>query len=187
MKKIVFMGDSITAGFKLLSNYENIINMGVGGNKTTETIPLVKNLRLHQPDIVVLMIGINDFLCNVRYFDHGYTIPFYKTYDALIDLISVNLPRTNLYLVSMLPMNSRSEGQLTKENVLEYNKDIYFINKFIKHQAKAYKATYLDLYSKFIVDGYLNPHYTIDGIHLSELGYETYLEFLKENAKDIFI
>ena len=53
MKKIVFMGDSITAGFKQLSNYENIINMGIGGNKTTETIPLVKTLRLHQPDIVV--------------------------------------------------------------------------------------------------------------------------------------
>ena len=55
------MGDSITAGFKLLNNYSHIVNIGVGGNKTTESIPLVKELRLQQPDIVVLMIGINDF------------------------------------------------------------------------------------------------------------------------------
>ena len=64
------------------------------------------------------MIGINDFLCNIRFFEHGYTIPFHKTYDALIDLITVNLPKTKLYLVSMLPMNSRSEGQLNDQKCI---------------------------------------------------------------------
>lgn len=187
MKKTVFMGDSITAGFTLLKAYNNIINIGVGGNKTTESIPLVKTLRLLQPDQVVLMIGINDFLCNVRFFDHGYTIPFYKTFDVLIDLIRTNLPKTKLYLVSILPMYPRLEGQLNNTNVLSYNHDIQNINNFIKQQAKAYQATYLDLYSVFIRDGYLNPEFTVDGIHLSEIGYQKYLEFLKVHTTDIFI
>ena len=73
------------------------------------------------------------------------------------------------------------------KNVYEYNRDIKVINDFIKHQSKVYKATYLDLYSKFIVDGYLNPKYTIDGIHLSELGYESYLNFLKKNKLKTYL
>lgn len=181
------MGDSITAGFKQLNDYEHITNIAVGGNKTTESIPLVKNLRLLQPDVVVLMIGVNDFLCNIRFFDHGYTIPFHKTYDTLLDLITVNLPRTKMYLVSILPLNVRKGSLLTKENVLDYNIEIKLINQFIKHQSKAYKTTYLDLYSEFIVDGYLNPQFTEDGIHLNELGYKAYLAFLQKHTKDIFI
>ncbi|WP_264229988.1 SGNH/GDSL hydrolase family protein [Acholeplasma laidlawii] len=187
MKKVVFMGDSITAGFKLLNNYSHIVNIGVGGNKTTESIPLIKELRLQQPDIVVLMIGINDFLCNIRFFDHGYTIPFHKTYDALLDLINVNLPRTKVYLVSILPLNARKDSALTKEKVFKYNQEIHVINQFVKHESKVYKATYLDLYSEFIVDGYLNPKYTIDGIHLNEDGYKAYLEYLLKVSPDIFI
>lgn len=187
MKKVVFMGDSITAGFKLLDDYTHCINIGVGGNKTTESIPLVKGLRLLQPDVVVLMIGVNDFLCNIRFFDHGYTIPFHKTYDALIDLISVNLPRTKLYVVSILPLNARKDSPLTKEKVFMYNQEIHVMNQFIKHESKAYKATYLDLYNEFIVDGYLNSEYSRDGIHLNEAGYSAYLEFLKKTTTDIFI
>lgn len=187
MKKIVFMGDSITAGFKQLNQYPNVINMGVGGYKTTELIPLVKELRLHQPEVVFLMIGINDFLCNLRYFPHGYTIPFHKTYDALVEMISVNLPRTKVYLTSILPMNGRPEGLLVKENVKTYNKEIEIINKFIKDKSKTYKATYLDLYNVVLKDGLLNEDYTIDGIHLSEKGYEVYLNFLKESTEGLFI
>lgn len=187
MKKIVFMGDSITAGFKRLSEFENIINMGVGGYKTTELIPMVKELRLHQPDVVFLMIGINDFLCNLRYFPHGYTIPFHKTYDALVEMITVNLPRTQVYLISMLPMTGRPEGMLVKENVRVFNKEIEIINRFIKEKSKAYKAIYLDLYSEFVVDGLLNDKYSLDGIHLSEAGYDAYLNFLKEKTNGLFI
>ena len=52
MKKVIFMGDSITANFKELNDYPNIENMGVGGYKSTELIPLVKELRVKQPDVV---------------------------------------------------------------------------------------------------------------------------------------
>lgn len=187
MKKVVFIGDSITANFKHLSNYAHIVNMGVGGYKTTELLHSVKELRLHQPDIIVLMIGINDFMCNKRFYEHGYTIPFHKTYDALVDMICTNLPKAKLYLVSILPLNTKPEGLMNNENVLKYNVEISIINDFIKQKAKTYKATYLNLYKHFIEDGYLVKSYTLDGIHLNDLGYDHYLKFLKENANDIFI
>lgn len=187
MKKVVFMGDSITAGFELLSQYKHIKNMGVGGYKSTELIPMVKELRLEQPDVLFLMIGINDFLCNKRYWPNGYTIPFHKTYDTLLELISINLPRTSVYLTSILPMNSRTEGMLNNENVLLFNKEIDMINLFIKEKAKAYKASYLDLNSLFKKDGLLNEAYTKDGIHLSPLGYQVYLDYLKTIEKELFI
>lgn len=185
--KIVFMGDSITAGFKQLSNYENIINIGVGGYKTTENIHLVKELRLKRPDVVFLMIGINDFLCNKRFFEHGYTIPFHKSYDLLIDMITTNLPKAKIYLTTMLPMHERPEGQLTLENVLRYNTEIDIINhQFIKQKAQAYKCHFFDLAKHFIKDGLLNKDYSVDGIHLNEKGYNVYLEALQTLEPNLF-
>ena len=131
MKKVVFMGDSITAQFKSLAQFPNVKNMGIGGYKSTELIPLVKELRLEQPDVLFLMVGINDFLCNKRYWPHGYTIPFDKTYDALVDLITTNLPRTKVYLSSILPMRGRAEGMLVEENIIGFNREIDVINQFI--------------------------------------------------------
>lgn len=187
MKKVVFMGDSITAGFKLLNQFPNVKNMGIGGYKSTELIPLVKELRLEQPEVLFLMIGINDFLCNKRYWPHGYTIPFHKTYDTLLDLITINLPRTKVYLSSILPMNGRPDGLLVKENVFLYNQEIDIINQFIKEKSKSYKATYLDLNSVFKENGLLKDDYTIDGIHLNEQGYQVYLEQLKTIEPELFI
>lgn len=187
MKKVVFMGDSITAQFKSLAQFPNVKNMGIGGYKSTELIPLVKELRLEQPDVLFLMVGINDFLCNKRYWPHGYTIPFDKTYDALVDLITTNLPRTKVYLSSILPMRGRAEGMLVEENIIGFNREIDVINQFIHQKAKAYKHTYLDLNTLFKKDGLLNEAYSQDGIHLSEKGYEVYLETLKKIEPTLFI
>jgi lysophospholipase L1-like esterase len=186
MKKVVFMGDSITAGFKQLNAFPNIKNMGVGGYKSTELIPLVKELRLEQPEVLFLMIGINDFLCNKRFWPHGYTIPFEKTYDTLLDLITTNLPRTKIYLSSILPMRGRSEGLLVERNVKVYNQEIDIINQFIHQKSKAYKCHFLNLNAVFKQDGLLNETYTIDGIHLSEIGYEVYLNCLKNIEPELF-
>lgn len=187
MKKVVFMGDSITAGFKLLNQYPNVKNMGIGGYKSTELIPLVKELRLEQPDVLFLMIGINDFLCNKRYWPHGYTIPFDKTYDVLLDLITTNLPRTKVYLSSILPMNGRPEGMLVVENIVKFNQEIDVINQFIHQKSKAYKCQYLDLNTLFKENGLLKQSFTIDGIHLSEEGYHVYLNYLKTIEPTLFV
>ena len=187
MTQVVFMGDSITAGFKLLNQFPHVKNMGIGGFKSTELIPMVKELRLEQPEVLFLMIGINDFLCNKRYWPHGYTIPFHKTYDTLLDLITINLPRTKVYLSSILPMNGRQDGLLVKENVFLFNQEIDIINQFIKEKSKSYKATYLDLNAIFKENGLLKDDYTIDGIHLSEQGYQVYLNYLKAIEPTLFI
>lgn len=187
MNKVVFMGDSITAGFDLLNQYKHITNMGVGGNKTTESIPLIKAVRLEQPDVLFLMIGINDFLCNKRFWPHGYTIPFHKTYDVLLDLIAINLPRTKLHLISILPIGNRNEGLLNNENTKSFNIELDIINQFIKEKAKILKANYIDLNSLFKKDGLMIKDYTSDGIHLNALGYETFLNHLKSIEPEIFV
>lgn len=187
MKKVVFMGDSITAGFELLNQYEHIKNLGVGGNKTTESIPLIKTTRLEQPDVLFLMIGINDFLCNKRFWPHGYTIPFYKTYDVLLDLIAINLPKTKLHLISILPIGLQSEGLLNYENAISFNIELDSINQFIKEKAKIYKANYIDLNRVFKQEGLMIDAYSSDGIHLNGLGYEVFLDHLKSIEPEIFI
>jgi len=183
MKKIVFLGDSITAGFKQISNEEHILNLAVGGNKTTETMPLIKQTRVFQPDKVFLMIGINDILCNERYFDHGYTIPIYKTYDAIIDMLRMNLPHAEIYLITTLPIRERGDV-INEALVKRVNRQILILNEYIVTRAKAYQCKVIDLHSKFIdSDNKLNKNYTIDGIHLSEEGYEIFYS----NVKPYFV
>lgn len=84
-------------------------------------------------------------------------------------------------------MSGRSEGLLIESNVFGFNQEIDVINQFIQQKAKAYKHTYLDLNRIFKKDGLLNQTYTLDGIHLSEQGYEVYLNTLKTIEPTLFI
>ncbi len=118
------------------------------------------------------LIGINDFLCNKRTWEHGYTIPFHKTYDVILDMIRINLPRTKLYVLSILPINVF--GQISEATSVAYNQEIDVINRFILEKSKSYQATFLDISQGFKVNQVLNPLWTKDGIHLNDLGYEHY-------------
>lgn len=176
-KKIVFMGDSLTVNFKQLDNYECIINLAVGGYKTTENIPLVKDLRNHHPNKVFLMVGINDLLCNLRFWPHGYTIPINKSYDLLIDLIKTNLPKATTYLMSVLPVNL---GLLNEDYKNKANQMVRLLNQNIQETAKKYFVEYLDLTMAFIDSKQeLNTEYTKDGIHLNDKGYQVWFDCIK--------
>ena len=40
--------------------------------------------------------------------------------------------------------------------------------------------TYLDLAPLFLLDGEMNPDYTIDGVHLTQAGYDVWADAIAE-------
>lgn len=177
MTKIVFYGDSITEQFEALNEFEHIINLGIGGDKTVELIGRFRQVYAAKPDRLFIMIGINDYLVNQGVWAHGFKIPFKKTYDVLMDLIKTNLPNTDVYLISILPIN---KGTLDESVIDNYNQGINSYNDWVQQKASEYGFNFVDLRPHFKdEDGRLKSSFTKDGIHLTDLGYEAYLNQIR--------
>ena len=102
--KVVFFGDSITQGFDALRQYDNVFNLGVSGDKTTDLIARIFGVMRLQPDTLFLLIGTNDYLVQQRYWQEYINIDFKVVYTALITLLEDNLSTRNMYLVSIPPV-----------------------------------------------------------------------------------
>ena len=177
MSKIVFYGDSITNRFELLKQNKNVVNLGIGGDKTTDLIGRVLEIIREKPEKVFLMIGINDFLVKKSYWQEFFNIDFEVTYNALIKLLSDNLPKAEFTLLSILPI-----CQIKTYDILtQYNQEIDTLNNYIKSIANSYNYNYLNI-AKVFKDNqnFLKREYTDDGVHLNSLGYETYYDLVKD-------
>ena len=179
MIDVLFVGDSLFANFEELQKIMNSKNMAVGGNKTVETAALMRDIRLCFPKKLIMMIGINDFLCNKKYWTNSFSIPFEKTYDALLELIKSNLPETEVILVSILPICAN--GGIEERFVVDWNKEIDIINKFIEKKSLVYQMEYLDAASSMKDNtNALVKEYTIEGIHLTQQGYSKLFEVIQK-------
>ena len=174
MKKSVFLGDSITAGFEQLQQ-NGIINMGISGDKTTDLIGRFIHVILEQPDQLFLMIGTNDLLVKERFWQDFFSIDYEVLYKALLTLIKDNLPNCKTYLLSVFPVSI--EG---KDNQ-DLNNKIDEMNRFIEQSAKEYSMQYIDVNTPFKDEsGFLKQEFTGDGVHLSVKGYDTYFKLLQQ-------
>lgn len=178
MKKIVYYGDSITEGFVNLKKYDNVVNLGVSGDKTTDLISRFFSVIREQPKRLIMMIGTNDYLVKQHLWQEYISIDFEALYYALLTLIRDNLNTNDVILLSVLPV---SVGDV---DLKQYNSDIDEYNKYIKEKANEFGYTYIDLNKHFKNDGgVLNYDVTSDGVHLNELGYELYHNLIKEYLK----
>jgi lysophospholipase L1-like esterase len=175
MRKTVFFGDSITEGFTTLSFVPNVVNLGVSGDKTINLIGRIQEVITINPSTLFLMIGINDLLVKERYWQDYITIDFEKVYDTLLTLIRDNLPKCDVYLSSVLPID------VDKDNNDYLNKRIIMMNEYIREMSLKYNYKYLNLHKLFLSESNLiMDKYTTDGVHLSDKGYELYLNTILE-------
>jgi len=177
MSKTVFYGDSITNQFELLKQNKDVINLGIGGDKTTELIGRVLDVIREKPDKLFIMIGINDYLVKKSYWQEYFNIDFNVTYNALIKLLTDNLPNTSFTLISILPICMiKSFNDLTL-----YNNELDEINIFINQTADKYHLNYLNIANNFKDNNnFLKNEYTLDGVHLNDKGYQIYYDLIKD-------
>jgi lysophospholipase L1-like esterase len=167
-KRIVFMGNSITAGWS--NNMPDFfagkpyVNRGISGQTTPQMLirfrPDVVNLK---PAGVVILAGINDIA--------GNTGP--STQKMIEDNLSsmVEIAKANgirVVLSSVLPAYDFpwKAGMQPAEKVIA-------LNTWIKNYAAANGCVYLDYFSPMVDERHgLKAEYTYDGVHPNLAGYQ---------------
>jgi lysophospholipase L1-like esterase len=160
--EIIFLGNSIIFRGQWAELFnERCINRGIGGDDTDRILLRLDEIVRRKPDKIFIMDGINDLGKNRSI---SYIMNNYK---KMVDQLSKETPHTKLYLQSVLPINNRIR------NHRRTNDEIKALNLQIEKLAKAYDATYIDLFKLFInKEGMLSEELTTDGIHINGNGYQ---------------
>lgn len=169
---IVFFGNSITDGgeFGELLKNSNIKNRGISGDVVTGMIERQSQVTRHKPKKIFLLIGINDIASGVS------PQVLAGQYEKLVKLIHENSPSTELYVQSILPIDTsynRYKGLNGKSHLVKET------NNLIKKIADKYGDQYIDLWTYFINDDeIMDKKYSNDGLHLTGEGYLKWIELI---------
>lgn len=172
----VFMGDSLTES---LSEFEILDSYNVISNKGDTVVKAMKNIDTLQginPKNLVLLYGMNDvieFDINLSGQDSN---TFKEKYIELVNSIKTVLPKTNIYLISPLPVMANAVDtnyRLTNDNLSEFRLKVSEV-------ANATGSTYVDLTSIITGKDYLHEQ---DGIHYKYDFYPLLLDYLTNYIK----
>jgi lysophospholipase L1-like esterase len=163
-EKIVFVGDSITHEGRWQEWFpeaEVFVEAEPGDttDRLVERLPAIIEL---QPDVIVLLIGANDFGANrsVEY--------VVRSIEYFLAMVRRDVPGARTLVQSIMPRGR------------EYGQYIQNANRHVRQFATTLHAQYLDLWPSLAMDdGELSPEFTNDRVHLSEAGYETWLNELR--------
>jgi lysophospholipase L1-like esterase len=167
---IVFLGDSITEQFIVSEFFPDhyVINRGISGDTTEGVLKrLEESVYNIKPSKIFLLIGVND-LGNEKDIDH-----IGKNIDIIITKILDKLPHTDIIVQSVYPVHKDKHNKIKKRIVgKRNNKDIDKLNRSIINIANKHDIDYIDM-NTLLQDsnGNLDFEYTIEGLHLTPLGY----------------
>ena len=162
--KIIMLGNSLNnnALWTELFPMGYIVNRGISGDVVDGVCQRVDELVADQPDKIFLITGTNDLVNEPE----ATALTVYDRYEKLIRTIREQLPQTELYVQSILPLNPKSKFYAG------FNDRAAEINKLLDAGAGRYGYFYIDI-AKVLSDekGDLREDCTTDGIHLSANGY----------------
>lgn len=119
------------------------------------------------PEKVFIMGGINGIT--------KVTVdPYVARYEKIINEIQDNLPGTEIYIQSVLPVSVEKGKQYNIDN-----DTVRHFNTELERLAVENGCVYIDLFSLYEADGVMNPELTKDGIHLKEEAYLYWVETIK--------
>ena len=168
---IVFLGNSITSGGKDWSKrlkHPNIRNRGIGGDVTDGVLARIDEITYFKPKAVFLLIGIND-LWNNNSPNNPSAEYIANNIIQIAQVINAETPKTKIYVQTVLPIEKE-----------QYKTSILKVNEIIKANEKENPYQIVDLYSIFVNEnGLIRKELSTDGIHLNEMGYDAWVEFIK--------
>lgn len=173
---IVMLGNSITEGGKdwaaKLGN-KKVINRGISGDVATGIYDRLHTILPEHPAKIFLMVGVNDVSHDLS------TDSIANMIIRLTERIRRESPQTKLYLQSMLPIRE-STGRWKR--LVGKTEQIPEINARLQAWAKQNHVTYINLFLLFTEPGthIMRQELTYDGLHLTEKGYEVWINVLKK-------
>lgn len=193
---ILFQGDSITDGNRTRDNdwnhvmghgYSYLIssrlwydhpdkryhfyNRGISGNKVTDMAARWQTDTLDiKPDLLSIMIGVNDVLAYISGDDRHSADSFKANYQALLDQTRKALPNVKLILCApfVLP------GSRTNSNYPKWQAEVQKRSDIAKQLAKEFNAVFMDFQPEFNKALAKAPieYWIWDGVHPMPAGHE---------------
>ena len=155
---IVFIGDSLTRGENFQEYFpdKKILNLGRSGDTVSGVSERSHIISRFTPEKIFVMVGVNSLgLDSVD--------DIVSQYETMIINLKNDNPSADIFVQSVLPVNKSNKNESLKSN-----NNIINLNEKLHSLAKRQGVTYIDVYSVYVLDGEMNPQYTVDGIHLKE-------------------
>jgi lysophospholipase L1-like esterase len=176
---LLFLGDSITAGWKGHSAiWEKAFgaykpsNFGIGGDRTQHVLWRIENGELDgiKPKVAVLMIGTNNSGSDpADGIARGVT--------KIVETIRKKSPRTKVLLLAIFPRGEKPNPQRDK---------IQQVNSTIQKLDDGKNVFFLDIGAKFLQEGgILTKEIMPDFLHLSAKGYQIWADAISPKLAEL--
>jgi lysophospholipase L1-like esterase len=167
-RRVVFLGDSITDGWRLAQSFPDkpYVNRGIGGQTTAQMLvrmyPDVINLK---PAAVILLAGTNDISRNTG----PETLAMVQdNIQAITELAQAH--GIKVILCSLAPVSDYTARKQTERRPPA---DILKLNAWLREYAARAHAVFADYYPALVDDkGMLRAGFSEDGLHPNAKGYE---------------
>ncbi|MEA5551159.1 SGNH/GDSL hydrolase family protein [Anabaena cylindrica UHCC 0172] len=168
-KLTVLAGDSLSLWFPpdLLPEDRNWLNQGISGETSDGLLKRLDLFDRTQPEIVFVMIGINDLIRGVS------DEEILANQRQIIRYLRRKHPQTKIVAQSILPHGGEEATWEGREKLLAIpNSRIRNLNDELQGIATQQGIRYLNLYPLFTnKQGNLRREFTTDGLHLNPQGY----------------
>ena len=190
--RVLFYGDSITDADRVREVAEDLgggyprdvkalfeslfpqlrvswLNRGISGNRACDLLRRYdEDVRALAPDVISILIGINDTWRRYDSNDPTSTEVFRENYEMLLRQIKKDMPRTKIVLIQPFVLHSSSDR-------IAWHEDLDPKVEAIAELAKQYADGYLRLGALY--DGLISETYSViqlaeDGVHPTALGHK---------------
>ncbi len=165
---IVFLGNSITEqGGDWSKRFNNIKikNRGISGDMTEGVLARLGEIYYYKPSKIFIKIGINDL-----FIDSVTANNVAENILKIVSNIHLYSPKTKVYVQTILPTSTEMIQTKIKNT-----------NDILKNQAIRNNYTLIDLHEVFADEkDMMKKEFTIDGVHLNESGYQSWVNFIKK-------
>jgi lysophospholipase L1-like esterase len=160
---IVMLGDSITAlgEWKEMFPDRSIVNRGIGGDTSYGILDRLGEIIDREPNIVFLMIGINDLYLGAQ--------P--QNIVQNIDAITNRLRDAGIRVAVQSTLFVSNEATL--------NAKVRTLNSMVLEWSNRAEISYVDINAELAPNGELPASYTWDGVHLNGTAYLRWRDAIK--------
>ncbi len=170
--ELVFLGDSITAGWKnkqpiwdaAFGQYKPA-NFGIGGDRTQHVLWRITNGELDgiKPKAVVIMIGTNNSSSDPA---EGIA----KGIQLIVETVRSKQPQAKILLLAVFPRGEKASPNPLRDKLKD-------VNSMISKMDDGKHVHFLDIGDKFLQpDGSISKEIMYDSLHLTEAGYQIWAD-----------
>jgi lysophospholipase L1-like esterase len=179
--QLVFLGDSITAGWgskqdiwkKAFGDYTPA-NFGIGGDRTQHVLWRIQNGELEtlKPKAVVIMIGTNNVGSDTA---EGIA----KGVTAIVETVRTKQPQAKILLLAVFPRGEKASPNPGRDKLKQ-------VNAIIAKLDDGQNIHFLDIGEKFLKpDGSLTKDIMPDFLHLSAAGYQIWADAISPKLAEL--